>query len=198
MDILAFFNQAFDTFFIWPFRLPSNAYAGFALGLAWVALLATIAGELCLALVYFLNRRHYAKLHRDMVKHNNLSIRAIACKDKESYKACNDIANEEFGKNFFANIALFASSVWPAFLVLGWLDGRFRGILFNVPLVGEVGSAFFFVPTYIVIRVCFCFAKPWIPGFRTIKRKIAENEAGERMLSFTDLGPKDKENEATA
>jgi len=186
-----------DPALIWLFRLPENEYAGFALGLAWVALVATIIGELCIAGAYFFNSRHFAKLNNDMVHNNNLSIQAIGQKDKTSYKACNSLANDAFGKNFFAHIALFAASVWPAFFAMGWLDYRFASVDFSVPILGGVGPAFIFVPSYILIRVAFAKLKPWLPVFRTIKAKITENESGEEMMSFGDLVKTDEPVEKT-
>lgn len=179
--------QFLDPALIWAFRLAGDEYVGFSMGLAWVALAATFIGELCMAGVYFLNKRHFSKLSKDMVHNNNLSVQAIGMKDKASYKACNSLANEAFGKNFFAHIALFAASVWPAFFALGWLDFRFGGVDFTLPLAGPVGTPFLFIPVYILIRVLFNKAKPWLPFFRTIKAKIAANEHGDELMSFADL-----------
>ncbi|MDD4731548.1 MAG: hypothetical protein PHX58_06410 [Desulfovibrio sp.] len=187
------FYAFIDPVLIAAFRLPGNEYLGLALGLVWVSLLATVLGELCMAGVYFFNRRHFAEMRQEMVRHNNLSIRALGFKDKASYKACNSIANEEFGRNFFSGIALFASSVWPAFFGMGWLDYRFHGVGFDLPLMGMVGTGFLFVPTYIVTRIAFHKAKPWLPLFSAIKRKIAENEGDEEMITYMDIVKKEEE-----
>lgn len=176
-----------DPWFIWAFRLSDNAYAGFAVGLFWVCLAATVVGELCMAGVYFLNKRHFATVNRDMVDHHNLSVHALGAKDKTAWKACNSIANDAFGKNFFAHIALFASSLWVVPFVIGWLSFRFGEVDFAVPLLGAVGPAFVFIPAYIIVRIGFNLAKPWMPVFRTIRRKVKENEAGDEMLTFLDL-----------
>lgn len=176
-----------DPFLIWAFRLPGSATAGFALGLVYVALAATIIGELCMAGVYFANKKHFASLTKQMISNNNLSIQALGAGDKASYTACNSLANDAFGKSFFARLALFAASIWPAALALGWLEYRFGGVDFVLPLVGEVSTAFFFLPAYILVRVAFHRAKPWLPLFKTIRQKIQENENPERMLSFVDL-----------
>ena len=181
------FFATIDPFLLWAFTLPSNVYVGLATGFVWLSLVATVIGELCMAGAYFINKGHFRAIHLDMVDHNNLSIEAIRCGDKASYTAANSIANEAFGKNFFSHIALFGASVWPAFLALGWLDFRFKGVPFDLPYLGEVTTAFFFVPTYILVRVAFNKAGPWIPGFRTIKRKVRENEDIREMRSFVDL-----------
>ena len=179
--------QFLDPWLIWAFRTSSNAYVGFAIGLFWVCLAATVIGELCMAGVYFLNKKHFASVNREMVDHHNLSVHALGAKDKGSWKACNSIANDAFGKNFFARIALFASSLWLVPISIGWLSYRFGGVDFTVPVLGAVGPAFIFIPAYILVRVLFSYSKPWLPFFRTIKRKVEENEAADAMLTFTDL-----------
>ncbi|WP_394699708.1 hypothetical protein [uncultured Pseudodesulfovibrio sp.] len=176
-----------DPWMIWAFRTSDNPYMGFTIGLIWVCLLTTVIGETCMAGVYFLNKRHFAKINRDMVDHHNLSVRALGVKDKTAWKACNSIANDAFGKNFFSRMALFASSLWVVPFAIGWLFYRFGQVDFAVPLLGSVGPAFVFIPVYIVSRILFSRAKPWLPFFRTIKRKVQENEATDDMMTFMDL-----------
>nr|WP_321258659.1 hypothetical protein [uncultured Pseudodesulfovibrio sp.] len=176
-----------DPWMIWAFRTSDNPYVGFAIGLLWVCILTTVIGELCMAGVYFLNKRHFAKINRDMVDHHNLSVRALGVKDKTAWKACNSIANDAFGKNFFSRMALFASSLWVVPFAIGWLFYRFGQVDFVVPYIGAVGPAFVFIPIYIVIRLLFSQAKPWLPFFRTIKQKVKENEATDDMMTFMDL-----------
>ena len=176
-----------DPWMIWAFRLSGDAYVGFAIGLFWICLATTVIGELCMAGVYFMNKKHFATINRDMVDHHNLSVRALGVKDKTAWKACNSIANDAFGKNFFARIALFASSLWVVPFAIGWLYYRFGEVDFSVPLIGAVGPAFIFIPAYILIRYGFSMSKPWLPLFSTIRRKVAENEAGDEMMTFVDL-----------
>ncbi len=181
-----------DPWMIWAFRLTDNPYVGFAIGIFWVSLAATILGELCMAGIYFLNAKHFAKINREMVGHHNLSVKAIAVKNKKAWKACNSIANEAFGRNFFSHIALFASSLWVVPFGIGWLFYRFGEVDFIVPFIGEVGPPFIFIPAYILTRFLFGKAKPWLPVFKTIKRKIKENEGEEEMMMFSDLMNKSK------
>lgn len=176
-----------DPWLIWAFRVFENPYLGFAFGLFWMCLIATIIGELCMAGAYFLNAKHFAKVNREMVDHHNLSVKAIGCKDKDAWKACNSIANDAFGKNFFAHLALFASSLWVVPFGIGWLFYRFGAVDFSVPLIGAVGPSFVFIPAYILTRYLFNKAKPWLPVFSTIKRKIRENEGEDHMMLFSDL-----------
>lgn len=176
-----------DSWLIWAFRVSENPYLGFAFGIFWICLAATVIGELCMAGVYFLNAKHFAKMNRDMVHNHNLSVKAIGVKDKGAWKACNFVANEAFGKNFFAHIALFASSLWMVPFCIGWLFYRFGEVDFTVPFIGAVGPSFVFIPAYILTRFLFGKAKSWLPVFRTIKRKIKENEGDEEMMLFSDL-----------
>lgn len=175
-----------DPWLIPAFRMSDNPYVGFAMGLVWICLIATVLGELCMAGIYFLNAKHFAKINRDMVDHHNLSVRAIWAKDKTAWKACNSIANDAFGKNFFSHIALFASSLWMVPFGIGWLFYRFGDVDFILPLIGAVGPSFFFIPLYILTRYLFGKAKPWLPIFKTIKRKIKENEGEDEMILFSD------------
>jgi len=185
--------QFLDPWFIWAFRIGDNPYLGFAVGLLWLCLLTTIIGELCMAGVYFLNRKHFAAINQNMVRHHNLSLQALGAKDKAAWKACNSIANDAFGKNFFSRIALFASSLWVVPFAIGWLSFRFGSVDFVLPYLGEVGVSFLFIPAYIVIRVLFCRAKPVLPVFRTIRRKVLENEGSEVLMSYGDLVRKEDE-----
>ncbi|MBG0789701.1 MAG: hypothetical protein H0S80_04295 [Desulfovibrionaceae bacterium] len=176
-----------DPWMIWAFRLTDNPYVGFAIGIFLVGLAATVVGELCMAGIYFMNKKHFGEINRSMVSHHNLSVKAIGVKNKKAWKACNSIANDAFGKNFFSHIALFASSLWVVPFCIGWLFYRFGEVDFEVPFLGEVGPVFIFIPAYIVIRILFNKAKPWMPVFKTIRQKIKENEGDEKMMLFSDL-----------
>lgn len=184
--------HAIDSWMIWAFRTSDNPYIGFAIGILWVCFVTTLIGELCIAAVYFMNKKHFAKLNNDMVANHNLSLKALCVKDKTAWKACNSIANEAFGKNFFSHIALFASSLWVVPFGLGWLSYRFGEVEFLVPIIGEVGPPFLFIPAYILFRYLFSKAKPWIPFFRFIQRKIKENEGEEEMMSYKELAKEDE------
>lgn len=183
-------DQALDTVLIWLFRLPLPPMASFMVGLALLALILTVIGELCMAGAYFANRKHFAEITRDMTTNNNASIRALARQDKKSYTACNSLANEAFGRNFFSGLALFASSVWPVAFALSWLQFRYGNIdFFTLPFAeAPVGVNFIFIPLYIVIRFAFAKAKPYLPVFAQIKKAVAANEfSGEDLMTWGDL-----------
>ena len=183
-------DQALDTVLIWLFRLPLPPMVAFAVGLVLLALILTIIGELCMAGAYFANRKHFAEITRDMTVNNNASIRALARQDKKSYTACNSLANEAFGRNFFSGLALFASSIWPVAFAMSWLQYRYGQIdLFTLPF-GEspVGLNFVFIPLYILVRVLFSKAKPWLPVFSRIQKAVKANEFhGEELMTWGDL-----------
>ena len=177
-----------DPLYIWAFRLTGEVWLDLFLGLFWVALFCSMVGELAMAGAYFANRSHFRNQRREMVENVNLSMQALAAKDKTSYTATNKQANEAFGKTFFSGIALFAASIWPVFFALSWLDWRFKGILFTLPLAGEVSIMFFFIPLYILTRVLFARVKPWLPVFGPISRKVkADAESGEQMMTYMDI-----------
>lgn len=180
---------ALDPLFIWMFRIPAPPLVAFALGLAIMALVLTMIGELSLAGAYFLNRKHFARIHREMVRNNNNSVRALARADKKSYTACNAMANEAFGQNFFSGLALFAASVWPVAFAMGWLSLRYGAVEFPLPFVERtVGPNFYFVPLYIAVRIAFSFAKPYLPVYSRIQKAVKANQdPGERMLTWGDL-----------
>lgn len=187
---------AIDPYLIWPFRmglaLTGDSFAAFFIGAAGLGLMATIIGELSYFVFYWLNRKHYAELHQEMVQHNNLSIDAIRCGDKESYKACNHVANEAFGKNFFSQLALFAASIWPAAFALGWLSTRFAEVDFALPFAipgfgQSVGYPFVFVPLYVLTRILFAKARPYLPVFSRMKKLMKENQGREEMRTWGEL-----------
>ena len=175
--------------------LTGSAQATFWLGTVVVCLGCALIGELTMAGAYYLNRRHFARIRRDMIVNNNLSLKAIAFKDKESYTACNRMANDAFGLNFFSGLALFAASVWPAFFALSWYDFRFGKVpvvelSFAIPGLGE--NLFYpavVVPVYVVMRIVFAkLIKPWLWPFPRIKAWVQANEdCGEELLTLGDM-----------
>lgn len=180
-----------DPLLIVPYRVVlavggSSLWAFFA-GTFALALVATIVGELTMAGIYWLNRRHFAELRREMVTHNNLSIRALARKDKASYTACNKMANEYFGRNLFSGFTLFASSLWPAFFALAWLGTRFSGLAW--PVWGfELRHHSIFLLIYIPVRIVFGLNKKRIWPFNRFKAFMARNEdCGEQLMTFSDI-----------
>lgn len=164
-DLNAFLNTAF----IWAFRLVPDPRAGFFLGSVYVALCAVIVGDVAMSLAYRVNRKAHLVHQREMLRHNDMSFQALACKDKKAYKACNSLANEAFGRNFFLGATLFCASIWPVALALGWMDQRFGRVDDLVaPFIGQVRPEFWFIPIYIAVRIAFSRLKYGVPLYRRI------------------------------
>ena len=189
MDPTAFL-QLLDTLCIAPFRLFPNSTAGFYAGTTLLCLLCVMVGEYTMALAYLGNRKHFDGQSADMVRMHNLSIRAIRAKDKASYTASNKLANDFFGKAFFAQAALFATSLWPVPFALGWMSTRFSGVDIPLPLTPwGVGFTAVFIPVYILLRLGFSRVKPRLPLLGRAARQMREAAQGnEQVLSWADLG----------
>ena len=185
-----------DPFIIPVFRfmldLTGSSLTALLAGIFLLCLVCVMIGEVSMAFVYHLNRKHFSALNKDMVEHHNLSIDAIRRKDKTSYQACNHLANEAFGRNFFSHLALFASYLWPVPFALSWMSYRFGAVDFtlpvSIPAVGDtVGQTFVFLPMYVLVRILFGWVRPWLPFFGRLKQKMKENESGETLRSWGEL-----------
>lgn len=170
----------------WP------SMAAFLGGSAILCVACILIGEATMSGVYYLNREHFAKIRRDMVINQNLSIQAIQHKDKESYKACNKVANEAFGLSFFSGVALFGASIWPVFFAMEWMSGRFGDVDFPLPLLdATMGFTFYFAPLYIALRIAFgVWVKPRVYPFNRFQKWMKANEdCGQRPMSWAELMP---------
>lgn len=183
-----------DAFLISPYRLPADPAAGFFFGTFILCLWSTLIGELTSLGVGRLNRSYLKKLERESIRLHNLSVKAIIHKDKESYRACNKMANEAWGKFFFANIAQGSASIWPVPFALAWMGTRFQALEFElaypIPLLPDVvGYPAVFLPMYILVRICFARLKPWLPLFHgddapKLRRPGQEEE---QMITWADV-----------
>jgi hypothetical protein len=174
-------------------------FLDYLLGTFILALISVILGELTISLALRYNKVHVNAITDDMVKMNNLSIMALKSRDKKSYKACNDTANDAFGKYFFNMIAYSASSLWPAFFALAWMQTRFSQVEFPLPYPVEIiMPAIGYFPTfllcYILARILFKNIRRYLPYFSSVQRQLdeADKEKSERMMTFSDLMPEKK------
>ncbi len=189
MDLVTSAYLWLDAALIAPFRLVPQPILGFCLGVAVLALLCLLLGELTLGLAFLWNRNHYRQQNREMVRMHNLSLRALAAQDKASYLASNKLANEGFGKVFFAQTALFSASLWPLPFALGWLATRFTGVPMPLPVPGwELGYGIVFIVMYIVLRYGFVKVRSRLPFFGRAQAAMEESGTGESVLSLVDLG----------
>lgn len=82
-------------------------------------------GDVTSQLARRLNRNLYGRYRDEMVRHHNLSVRALRHADKEAYKAVNKQAHEAFGKYFFSQAGAFTLSIWPVPFAMAWMELRF-------------------------------------------------------------------------
>lgn len=182
-----------DAFFIFFFRQADNPVVGYFIGIAVLSLVCVVAGEWSIALVYRLNRSTIERDNREMVRLQNLSIAAIQVSDKETYRACNQEANDAFGKVFFSQVALGSASLWPVPFAMAWMQGRFGDVEFLLPHwlpgVGDaVGYAFSFLPMYILVRILFGKIRHRLPYFGRVHAMLRSvNAQGEQMRTFSEL-----------
>jgi hypothetical protein len=191
MEIL---YQQVDAFLIFFFRLAPNPMLGYLIGIALLGLLCAVIGDLTVALAYRVNGAFLKRDNQELVAMQNKSLLALRARDKASYQACNEVANESFGKVFFSQLALGASSLWPVAFALQWLHERFAEVAFLLPVpIGDrtsVGYAFTFIPMYILMRILFGHVRTRLPGYRrlTVSKDVDRDET-ESMLSVADVFP---------
>ncbi|MCG6918863.1 MAG: hypothetical protein LJE89_15120 [Deltaproteobacteria bacterium] len=189
-----------DEVLIQFYRLTGLTFLDYLLGTFILALISVILGELTISLALRYNKIHVNTITDDMVKMNNLSIMALKHRDKKSYKACNDTANDAFGKYFFNMIAYSASSLWPAFFALAWMQTRFSQVEFPLPypvetILPTIGYFPTFLLCYILARILFKNIRRYLPYFSTVQKQLdaADKEKSERMMTFSDLMPEKSE-----
>ncbi len=199
MNSIAGWLANIDGVLIQFYRLTGLTFLDYLLGTFILALISVILGELTISLALRYNKVHVNAITDDMVKMNNLSIMALKSRDKKSYKACNDTANDAFGKYFFNMIAYSASSLWPAFFALAWMQTRFSQVEFPLPYPVEIiMPAIGYFPTfllcYILARILFKNIRRYLPYFSSVQRQLdeADKEKSERMMTFSDLMPEKK------
>lgn len=188
-----YFRQL-DAVLIFFFRLADNPMLGYLIGIAVLGLLCAVIGDLTVALAYRVNGAFLKRDTQELVSMQNKSLLALKARDKESYQACNEVANDSFGKVFFSQLALGASSLWPVAFALQWLDGRFGDVSFLLPVAlgnrTAVGYAFTFIPMYILMRILFGKLRTRLPGYRRLTVPPDSDQAEtEAMLSVEDVFP---------
>ncbi len=154
------------------YRLPSNPLLGYYLGTFILSLACVIIGEYSISIAFKVNKDKITRDNNDINHFQDLSIEALKAGDKKAYKACNSIANDAFGKSFFSQITLSASSLWPLFIALGWMQYRFSEVEFTLPLsvLGTnytAGYFLTFIICYITTRIMFGKMKS---GFQYLKK----------------------------
>ena len=200
MHLISSWLVDIDGILIQFYRFTGLTFLDYLLGTFILALISVILGELTISLALRYNKNHVDAITDNMVKMNNLSIMALRSRDKKSYKACNDGANDAFGRYFFNIIAYSASSLWPAFFALAWMQTRFSQVEFPLPyplesIVPSIGYFPIFLLCYILARILFKNIRRYLPYFGRVQKMLdaAENAKSERMMSFADLMPAEAE-----
>jgi len=188
-----------DGILIQFYRITGYTFLDYLLGTFILALVSVILGELTISLALRYNKHHVNAITDSMVKMNNLSILALKSRDKKTYKACNDTANDAFGKYFFNMIAYSASSLWPAFFALAWMQTRFSQVEFPLPypieiIVPAIGYFPTFLLCYILARILFKSIRRYLPYFSSVQKQLdeADREKTDKMMTFSDLMPEKK------
>ena len=172
-----------DPFLIWFYRLTGHAFLDFIIGTTVLAFFAVLIGEFCISLAFLAARRKIDQTSEEVVHYQNLSMKAIASGDKESYDAANKLANDAFGKSFFLQVALSAAFLWPALMAAAWMQPRFYDVEFHTPFDDfSVGYLFFFISLYIPVCIVFKKYKYRLPYFRSIKSVLDTYERSSRKM----------------
>ncbi len=151
--------------------------ADYLVGTFLLALLTVVVGEFTISIVFKVNKRHLDKLNIQVEKMQRLSEEALRLGDKASYTAINKEGNDAFGHLFFNKFGLSAASLWPIFIALGWMQGRFAEIGLPLPLFGwEINYVFFFLLNYIPARILFSRLKRRLPYFRGVHETLLSYE----------------------
>jgi hypothetical protein len=147
-----------------------------------------LIGQITQAVIWRWNRPWLNTDNQEMVRMHNLSLKALSVKDKAAYKASNKVANDAFGKFFFARMAMGMASLWPVPFALAWMDQRFGDVSFHMLGVGQVGYLATFIPVFILAAILFSKVKNRIPFFAAVARQMkADAEAMGRPMRLADL-----------
>ena len=147
-----------DPFFVLPYRMVPQPEAAYFLGTAVLALVAGLIGIATLRMAQRMHRKRLKKLQDDMRHYHELSESALQNSGKEAFKAVNRQGHEAFGYYFSLSNALFVASLWPAPIMLAWMQLRFGTVSpelpFSLPLFGNQPSmVFWFILFYIPLRM---------------------------------------------
>lgn len=191
-----------DLFLIAPFRWPGPDAAiwGMWMGSIFLAFYCTVIGELIGAVLFLIHRKHYLGMQDKMTRYHNISVGALHAGDKETYLAANKLANDDFGKNFFAQASVGVSTLLPIPFALGWMSKRFEGIeIYSIPGTSiSMGYVFVLLSSYIVIRILFSRFKKHLPLFRRVLeiKEKARKERGPMRSFFNPEKPEASEEES--
>jgi hypothetical protein len=193
------FFLAIDPCLIWCYRISGYAFVDFFIGTFVLAFVARVVGEFTISILFLINRKHLDRITGEVVRYQNLSVDALAARDKETYSAANKLANDAFGKSFFMQIALSAGALWPIFLALAWMQQRFSEVEFPLLFTDwSVGYLCVFIIMYASAYLIFKRIKYKLPYFRRIKDILDLYDTRSReMKSLEDIIPTRKQTEVS-
>ena len=194
MNILTDVPSYLDPYLIQLYRISGYALVDFFVGTFLLALITVVIGEFTLSLALRINRRHIESMENELTEQHNLSMAALVVEDKKSYKACNDQANDAFGRYFFNMIAYSAACLWPVPFALSWLQSRFLHVDFKLayPLSLIWPSTTYitvFVLLYILARIVFKNLRRYLPYFRQVQKTLDLQAGGQnrQLVAEPDL-----------
>jgi hypothetical protein len=169
MDMNPIF-RFFDPALIYFYRITGYAPADFVIGTFVLALLAVVLGELTVWLVLLVAKRSMAHTALEAQKYQALSMDALACGDRHSYEATNQLANDAFGKTFYTQMAFSGAFIWPICVALAWMQYRFLDLVFPIPFIGlSLGYIGIFILLFIPAYFLFKRLKRKLPYFKRLK-----------------------------
>ncbi|MEW5911850.1 MAG: hypothetical protein AB1814_04795 [Thermodesulfobacteriota bacterium] len=184
-DILIWFWSWGHRVLAAPYLLPLPPLWAWLVGTFCLSLWCAFLGELTLAVVFRVNRRHIREVGQEVIDRQRQSINALKAGDKESYNKINKLASEAFGRAFFLQIAMGMASLWPVFFAAAWLQAHFGHVRFHLPLLPwDFNFLVGLVPLYILARVVVSRLKRRLPFFRqtlALARGLDPDERG-RLL----------------
>ncbi len=187
--------QHIDSLLISLFRIVDTPITGYYLGTAIICVICFFIGKVTLRISSSFNSSFLQKDRSAMVHMHNLSMKALAGRDKTAYTSCNKQANEAFGKVFFTSVALGSSALWPVPFALAWMQYRFGQVQFELPVelpvVGShTGYLFTFFPILVLTYIFMGRFMSKINSLRALKNNQVYPEDlpdQEHLLTFKDI-----------
>lgn len=157
------------------------------LGSFVLASYCVVIGAFTSAGLYLLHHKYFSSMQDNMVRYHNLSVEALHSGNKEAYLAANKLAQEDFGKSFFAQATIGFASLWPLPFALSWMSARFEGIaIYRLPWTDmHAGYVFILITVYIAVRVFFSRFTKKLPPFSHVEAiKLRGKERRGEFRSF--------------
>jgi len=173
MDPITGWLTTIDPILIAPYRWLGNPLIGWIVGTFILCLWAVILGDLTILLAFKVNEKYIRNLIKKTDYYHEQSMKAKSVGDETAYRKINWLANEEFGKTFFAFIAMGMGSLWPAFFAAAWLNERFGQMTFFILPQWAGGYHINFIGPFLGLYIIARYAL--IKSKKHIKRLLLNN-----------------------